>query len=289
MFVPAVSVVAGTPSECRTRSRHAVLLYERFTRQHAFDSARSSHLHLTALCGALSCVQLLVAGERSHIDHQFTRTSGQSERVPILQALLQLASLLLIPQSDGRGADRRCAARQVGAAMAVRRAPALVLAAVLLAAAAHAQSVLNPDYQAQHLLDGRERGVQALPVQLRCAHQSHSACCTHTCTNLMRPSLIAPQDDTTLSPNTTESGMNLIQSEDGVGTFAGRTLSSSAATGPTSLLNNYADASGWSDTYAYVPTLFATTFVSRCGEGQHNDVSVCSMRTFCPDSETAAF
>ena len=58
-------------------------------------------------------------------------------------------------------------------------------------------------------------------------------------------------DDATLSPQTTSSGLNLIQSVDGVGTLAGRTLSDSGAAGNTfrSLLNDYTDAANWSDKF----------------------------------------
>lgn len=55
-----------------------------------------------------------------------------------------------------------------------------------------------------------------------------------------------------LSPNTVSTGLNLIQSVDGVGALAGRTLSDSGAAGSTftSLLNDYTDADGWSDKFS---------------------------------------
>lgn len=81
-------------------------------------------------------------------------------------------------------------------------AHALVLAALLLAAVAHGQTVLNAPYG----------------------------------------------DD----PGSVDSGLNLDVSTDGIGTFTGRILTSTAATDSTSLLADNADASGWSDTFTCV-------------------------------------
>lgn len=58
-------------------------------------------------------------------------------------------------------------------------------------------------------------------------------------------------DDATLAPSTTSTGLNLVQSVNGVGAFSGRALSDSTAAGNTfiSLLASYTDADdGWSDT-----------------------------------------
>ena len=90
-----------------------------------------------------------------------------------------------------------------------RRAHVFVLAALLLAAGAHAQSPGDP----------------GTPL-------------TAPITN-----------DLILSPTTTTSGLNLVPSSNGTGAFAGRTLSDSGATGITAMLNNLTDAAGWKDTF----------------------------------------
>lgn len=59
-------------------------------------------------------------------------------------------------------------------------------------------------------------------------------------------------DDATLSPGTTSTGLNLVESVNGVGALAGRALSDSTAAGSTfiSLLNDYTDPDdGWSDKF----------------------------------------
>lgn len=61
--------------------------------------------------------------------------------------------------------------------------------------------------------------------------------------------LNAPYGD---DPGSVHSGLNLDVSTDGIGTFTGRILTSTAASDSTSLLADNTDASGWSDTFTCV-------------------------------------
>lgn len=62
------------------------------------------------------------------------------------------------------------------------------------------------------------------------------------------------QDNVPDDPPLSNTGLNLIQSVNGVGSFTGRTLSDSGAAGSTfvSLLADYTDADGWGDAISCV-------------------------------------